>query len=422
MSRNGSGTYVAPSGSWNPGVTGQAATLGDWQILLADIVSALTQSLSRDGQGGMTGNLPLGGNKITGMGAATGTGQGLIFEQLFNQGTEQDLASAATTDIGAQLTNFLRITGTTTIASFGTNYKGPRFLRFAGVLTLTNSSTLICPSGANITTAVGDVAVLVPKATLGASDGWYIAAYQSVSGIVVNTANITDKAVTYAKIQDVTAGKVLGRDTSGNGTVQELPISVDSSGNVSIAGKTTFGKGSSAGVVIGDVLTNSSSVLRMQGTSAGKNWQIANNLNVVGLEFTPSTADGGTTYTTPSATLLSNGNFGFNSGYGSAATAYGCRAWGSVNGVTGATLASGGVSSTAHPSTGIITVNLSFTMPDANYSVAPTFVQNASGTYVNAISVLNKTTTSFQIKTERVTGGSTAAQEDVSQVNFTVHR
>lgn len=49
----------------------------------------------------------------------------------------------------------------------------------------------------------------------------------------VSTVKLQDKNVTYAKIQDVTAGKVLGHDSSGNGTVQELPISVDTSGNVS---------------------------------------------------------------------------------------------------------------------------------------------------------------------------------------------
>jgi len=76
----------------------------------------------------------------------------------------------------------------------------------------------------------------------------------------------------------------------------------------SVTGLATFAKGSSNGITIGDVATNSNSVLRMQGTSAGKNWQIANNLNVAGLEFTPSTADGGTTYTTPAMTILSSGN------------------------------------------------------------------------------------------------------------------
>ena len=32
------------------------------------------------------------------------------------------------------------------------------------------------------------------------------------------------------------AGKVIGRDTSGAGAVQELPIAVDPSGNMSVAG------------------------------------------------------------------------------------------------------------------------------------------------------------------------------------------
>lgn len=75
------------------------------------------------------------------------------------------------------------------------------------------------------------------------------------------------------------------------------------SGAASVTGLFTATKGSTFGVTIGDVSTNSNSVLRMQGTSAGKNWQIANNLNFGGLEFTPSTANGGTTYTTPTLTL-----------------------------------------------------------------------------------------------------------------------
>ncbi len=180
--RDGSGNYVAPSNSWNPAISGQQAVYSDWQAILNDIVAALTQSVSRDGQTVMTGNLQMGGNKITGQSAATGAGQALIYEQLFNQGTEQDLASAATTDIGAQLTNFLRITGTTTITSFGTNYKGPRFLRFEGAVTLTNSSTLIIPGGANITTAAGDCLIVIPKATGGTADGWQVVAYQSATG------------------------------------------------------------------------------------------------------------------------------------------------------------------------------------------------------------------------------------------------
>lgn len=87
-----------------------------------------------------------------------------------------DLASAATTDIGAQTSPFVRITGTTTITSFGANYNGPRFLTFAGALTLThNSTSLILPGGANITTAAGDSAIVAPN--LATPNGWRVLVY-----------------------------------------------------------------------------------------------------------------------------------------------------------------------------------------------------------------------------------------------------
>lgn len=57
------------------------------------------------------------------------------------------------------------------------------------------------------------------------------------------------------------------------------------------------------GITNGDVATNSNSKLFMQGTSTGYNWLIANNNNFAGLEFTPSTATGGTTYSTPTVTM-----------------------------------------------------------------------------------------------------------------------
>lgn len=91
-----------------------------------------------------------------------------------------DLASAATTDIGAQTSPIVRITGTTTITSFGANYAGPRFLTFAGALTLThNATSLILPGGANITTAAGDACIAVPN--LATPSGWRVVMYQKAS-------------------------------------------------------------------------------------------------------------------------------------------------------------------------------------------------------------------------------------------------
>ena len=63
------------------------------------------------------------------------------------------------------------------------------------------------------------------------------------------------------------------------------------------------------------------------------------------------------------------GNFQFNSGYGSVATAYGCRAWVNFNGTsTVAIRASGNVSSITDNGTGDYTVNFTTAMPDTSYA------------------------------------------------------
>lgn len=77
----------------------------------------------------------------------------------------------------------------------------------------------------------------------------------------------------------------------------------------------------------------------------------------------------------------SSGNFKFNSGYGSVATAYGCRAWVNFNGTgTVAIRASGNVSSITDNGTGNYTVNFTTAMPDANYAVVMTAGDTSSGT------------------------------------------
>jgi hypothetical protein len=80
-----------------------------------------------------------------------------------------------------------------------------------------------------------------------------------------------------------------------------------------------------------------------------------------------------------------SGNMSFNSGYGSAAVAYGCRAWVNFNGTsTVAIRASGNVTSITDNGTGDYTVNFTTAMPDANYSMNATG-ENASGTNYSVI-------------------------------------
>jgi hypothetical protein len=79
-----------------------------------------------------------------------------------------------------------------------------------------------------------------------------------------------------------------------------------------------------------------------------------------------------------------SGNFQFNSGYGSTAVAYGCRAWVNFNGTsTVAIRASGNVTSITDNGTGDYTVNFTTALADANYAavgIGPN-IANSGGAY-----------------------------------------
>ena len=111
-----------------------------------------------------------------------------------------------------------------------------------------------------------------------------------------------------------------------------------------------------------------------------------------------TTADGGAD-PTPRMTIDNAGNLKFNSGYGSVATVYGCRAWVNFNGTgTVAIRASGNVSSITDSGVGRYIVNFTTAMVDANYAVTSTasgdgYVEINSGTYsTTAIAIAANTT------------------------------
>ena len=98
----------------------------------------------------------------------------------------------------------------------------------------------------------------------------------------------------------------------------------------------------------------------------------------------------------------SSGNFAFNSGYGSAAVAYGCRAWVNFNGTgTVAIRGSGNVSSITDNGTGDYTVNLTTAMPDVNYSMVGTSDGEAAVATLGIVAI--KTTSPFTTTTARFT-------------------
>lgn len=74
MPYNGSGTYSFPSlpGSWNPAVSGQEATPGDWNTLAADLTAnGLSNAICKDGQTTVTANISFADFQLKRIGAAT---------------------------------------------------------------------------------------------------------------------------------------------------------------------------------------------------------------------------------------------------------------------------------------------------------------------------------------------------------------
>ena len=331
MARNGSGTFSLPQPPFTAGTTISSSAVNSD---LSDIGAALTQSISKDGQTVYTGNQPMGGNKLTGLGigsspadsvrvsqvadgainyggtaggtadaitlapvpgitayavgqtftfkaASTNTGamtvdvstvgagnlvwpdgtalaagdvvSGGIYEvavsattpvfhlqnsakpplprtggtmtgtlamsgAAINEAVRVDVASATTCDIGAAASNYVRITGTTTITGLGTIASGVRRqVVFAGILTLThNATSLILPGGATITTAAGDCALFESEG----SGNWRCVNYQraSVAPLNSNIAFLANKNNVDQTLSDETWTKLtFGTETFDNG-------------------------------------------------------------------------------------------------------------------------------------------------------------------------------------------------------------
>ena len=128
--------------------------------------------------------------------------------------------------------------------------------------------------------------------------------------------------------------------------------------------------------------------------------------------------------------LDSSGNLQFNSGYGSVATAYGCRAWVNFDGTTNVggfctIRGSGNVTSVADNGTGDYTVNFTTAMPDANYAVSNGSMSSGTtrGTVLTG-NTLSQLTGSFRTELRQTdgaaSGGTIAA--DITNVSLSFFR
>ena len=146
-----------------------------------------------------------------------------------------------------------------------------------------------------------------------------------------NEIRYKDTGGTQRTITRVNSSNELEIGWSGNGPVKFMGggtyterMRVHTNGNVGIgttspgakldvAGTAIIGSSSGTGTLtLGNTLSNSGSIMKMLGyTSVYKNWQLGNGLPTGGVfSITPSTTNGGTTFTTPSFVIDTNGNVG----------------------------------------------------------------------------------------------------------------
>jgi hypothetical protein len=154
---------------------------------------------------------------------------------------------------------------------------------------------------------------------------------------------IKDAGVTKAKIENISAPlRVLGRTTAGAGVAEE--VTINDNDDLSGASAITLATDQSIKAYV-----DSSSITKTTGT----------------------------------------------------APYYGCRAFASYNGSTGALNNGANIASVTKNSTGTYTFNFDVDMPDVNYSlvVGGTFSGQTGNAYISAFQAFSKTTSSFQIKT-----------------------
>lgn len=313
MPFNGSGTYSGPSSSWNPAVAATTIDPTAWNSLLTDLSTALSTCLLKDGTQTATSLIPfaagISADTISEFTSGVGvTADGVLMKDgAVNTTQGADIASASTINLTTATGNVVNVTGTTAITAVTLTQGYWRWVRFTGILTLTNGASLILPTSANITTAAGDYALFVGYA----SSVVRVAFYQRLDGSALASAGSVN-------VQNFTSS---GTWTKPSGTLTLVrmwgPGGGGASGRKGAAGSARGGGGGGSGGAYVEQFFVTSSLGSTETVTLGA-------AGAAGAAVSASDTDG------------NNGTSGGNTTFGSWITAFGGEGGGAGN-ASGAT-------------------------------------------------------------------------------------
>ena len=201
------------------------------------------------------------------------------------------------------------------------------------------------------------------------------------------------------------------RDDAGGGIDANERMRIDSSGNVGIGTTSISNKLHVSDTTTGTVKTRTQASTGYVDVGMGGNSGVFDTTGSDGIRLRTSGND--------QVSIDTAGVFKFNSGYGSVATAYGCRAWVTFNGTgTVAITGSANVSSITDGGTGIYTVNFTNSMPDANYATVTGGGRSGSSSNLGSI----QTTDSPATGSVGIWTFSASALIDWVEVNVSIFR
>jgi microcystin-dependent protein len=195
MARNGSGNYTAPSSTWNPAIPGTTILSDDWNALLSDLSTAITNSIASDGQTTTTLAIPF----AQGMRVGTGSLGAPSFGVIGDTDTGIYFPSANT---GAL------VAGGVVAASW--NASG---FSIVGTQTLTG---LTVTGNTSLGDAAGDTLTVTATSTFESP------ATFNDPATFTDTVTVPDASFTNAKLANMATLTIKGRVTAGTGVPEDL--------------------------------------------------------------------------------------------------------------------------------------------------------------------------------------------------------